>query len=78
MAETIEVSYEYTDTFGGEANYSWVQRGTVTVPANASDTAIVRKVKARLGLSGVRCRRDDIGDSIALYPADSCTVVFIG
>ena len=25
-------SYEFTDTFGGEANYSWVKRGTVSVP----------------------------------------------
>ena len=24
--------YEYTDTFGGEANYCWVKRGTVHVP----------------------------------------------
>jgi len=24
--------YEYTDTFGGEANYCWVKRGTVSVP----------------------------------------------
>lgn len=23
---------EYTDTFGGEANYSWVKRATVTMP----------------------------------------------
>ncbi len=23
---------EYTDTFGGEANYSWVNRAAVTVP----------------------------------------------
>jgi hypothetical protein len=23
---------EYTDTFGGDANYSWVRRATVTVP----------------------------------------------
>lgn len=23
---------EYTDTFGGEANYCWVKRATVTVP----------------------------------------------
>lgn len=78
MVETIEVPYEYTDTFGGEANYSWVTRGTVTVKADATDSAIVRKVKDILGLSGVRCRRDDIGDTIALYPSGSCTVVFIG
>ena len=24
--------YEYTDTFGGEANYCWVKRGAVYVP----------------------------------------------
>ena len=24
--------YEYTDTFGGEANYCWVKRGKVHVP----------------------------------------------
>ena len=24
--------YEYTDTFGGDANYSWVKRGTVYAP----------------------------------------------
>ena len=24
--------YEYTDTFGGEANYCWVKRGVVSVP----------------------------------------------
>ncbi len=25
-------TYEYTDTFGGDANYCWVNRGTVYVP----------------------------------------------
>lgn len=25
-------SVEYTDTFGGEANYAWVKRATITVP----------------------------------------------
>ncbi len=24
--------FEYTDTFGGDANYSWVKRGTVYAP----------------------------------------------
>lgn len=24
--------WEYTDTFGGDANYSWVRRGTVRMP----------------------------------------------
>ena len=25
-------TYEYTDTFCGDANYSWVERGTIYVP----------------------------------------------
>ena len=25
-------TYEYTDTFGGEANYCWVKRGKVSAP----------------------------------------------
>ena len=28
----MQFSYEYTDTFSGEANYLWVKRGTVSVP----------------------------------------------
>lgn len=29
---THTYSVEYTDTFAGEANYSWVRRATVTMP----------------------------------------------
>lgn len=68
------IAAEMTDTFGGEANYSWVRRITV---ADGSDLSIVRRVKASLGLAGVRCRRVDYGDQIALYPAGACIVVFI-
>ncbi len=61
---------EYTDTFGGEANYSWVKRCTVTMPelthygydggtnytkANKSyQRALIRRAKALCGLTGVR------------------------
>jgi hypothetical protein len=46
---------ELTDTFGGEANYSWVRRVEIEAPADISDLALVRRAKAALGLSGVRC-----------------------
>lgn len=85
--------YEYTDTFSGEANYSWVRRGSVMVPelthygfdglfhyakANRRQMIqVVRKVKAALSASGIPCRREWIGDTLALYPRGSCTVVFI-
>lgn len=66
--------FEYTDTFGGEPNYCWVQRGTISAETELS---AVRRVKAELGLTGVPCRRSDYGDSIELVPRGSCTVVFI-
>ena len=84
---------EYTDTFGGEANYCWVRRGSVTVPelthygfdgllhyatANRRQMVqVVRKVKAALSIAGMPCRREWIGETLALYPRGSCTVIFI-
>ena len=89
--ETYDI--EYTDTFGGESNYSWVRRGSVMVPelthygfdgsfhyakANRLQMVqVVRKAKALMGLTGVKCRREEHGDLIALYPYGSCTVLFI-
>lgn len=73
----MEINFEYTDTFCGEANYSWVKRGSFETARDTSDSAIVRRVKKELGLNGVRCKRDDLGDEIRLFPSGSCTVIFI-
>lgn len=73
----MNIKFEYTDTFGGEANYSWVRRGEVEISEGTSDLTLVRRVKKALGLEGVRCRREEFGDTIALYPSGSCTVVFV-
>ncbi len=67
-------SYEYTDTFQGESNYSWVKRGEVK--AFTSNQAI-RLIKKELGLNGIRCNKEDLGDTIKLVPSGSCTVLFI-
>tara|TARA_R100001244_G_scaffold109624_2_gene81126 strand:- start:54 stop:299 length:246 start_codon:yes stop_codon:yes gene_type:complete len=77
MSDEIEIQAEYTDTFGGDANYSWVTRKTFFAKGDISDLAIVRRAKALLGLSGVRCKREDLGETIALRPQGSCTIVFI-
>lgn len=74
---TCTVQFEYTDTFGGEANYSWVRRHEATFPADISDRALVRRAKAWAGLTNCRCRTENLGDLIALYPQGSCTVLFI-
>tara|TARA_B100001173_G_C16011579_1_gene557971 strand:- start:1335 stop:1568 length:234 start_codon:yes stop_codon:yes gene_type:complete len=68
---------EHTDTFGGEANYSWVQREELTLSDNVSDLSLVRAAKSALGLSGVRCQRSEVGESIELRPHGHCSIVFI-
>lgn len=73
-----QIRYEMTDTFGGEANYSWVRRGEVELPKGASDLMLVRRVKKALGLEGVRCRKVNFGEIIELRPVGACVVIFIG
>lgn len=73
----MRLHIEYTDTFGGEANYSWVYRHSATVPDHMSDLALVRYAKKYLGISGVRCDRQSWGDLIELRPRGMCTVVFL-
>jgi hypothetical protein len=74
---TLNITYELTDTFGGEANYTWVQRGVVAADSDNTNHTIVRRAKASAGLSGIRCRKEDYGDMIALYPQGLNMVLFI-
>lgn len=69
--------YTMTDTFGGEPNYTWVRRGEVQLPEGASDLALVRRVKRALSMEGVRCRKEDWGETLVLRPIGQCVVVFI-
>lgn len=73
----MKVNVEYTDMFSGEANYSWVKRESFEIDDNASDLSIVRKAKKLFDLNGVRCKKSDLGDTVALTPSGSCTVLFI-
>ena len=68
---------ELTDTFGGEANYSWVTRETFELPADATARQIVTAAKAALGLTGCRCRTFDHGEGFELRPSGSLTVAFV-
>lgn len=67
---------ELTDTMAGEANYSWVKRGTTLVRDGASRRSVVLAVKRELGLTGTRCHTQDHGDMIEMRPIGSCTVAF--
>jgi hypothetical protein len=84
---------EYTDTYAGMANYSWVNRQRVTMPelthygydggmnyAKANriyNRELMRKAKAAVGLTGVRGTRHEHGDTIEFRPYRIATVMFI-
>ncbi len=91
MSNTYEI--EYLDTFGGEANYCWVNRAKIVMPelthygydggtnyvkANkVFERELMRRAKAEMGLTGVRGRVDRYGDMIEFRPYGSATVMFI-
>jgi len=78
MLKTLTVwDVELTDTFGGEANYSWVRRDQLALPQDASRRQIVTAAKAALGLTGCRCRTLEHGEGFELRPVGSCTVAFV-
>jgi len=77
IIETFQVEVEYTDTFGGEANYCWVKRETLTLPVGISDRELTRRAKAAVGLTGVRGRTDHMGDLVKFVPYRSATVMFV-
>lgn len=77
---------EYTDTFGGEANYCWVNRRGLTVSDPDGDDAKARKrylarvkreAKAAMNLTGVRGSWSDYGDTMEFRPRNMCTVLFV-
>lgn len=73
----VKYDVEVTDTFGGEANYSWVRRYTLEVPQGLTKLAFSRRVKALIGWTGVRCNVSDFGNgSLDIRPVGSCQVCF--
>jgi len=76
--------FEVTDTFGGEANYSWVRRQPMPArPGESQHTvtrlAVVRRLKAFAGLTYQRCTVDDSGDLITVTPSGRhgpCIIAF--
>ena len=73
---TFMVDCEYTDTFGGEANYCWVRRAKLELPQGISDRTLVRRAKKALGLSGLRGTMTNYGDMWEFRPHNYCTVAF--
>lgn len=84
---------EYTDTFAGDANYSWVRRAVITMPelthygydggtnyARANrvyNRELMKRAKAEMGLTGVRGVTSHYGDTSEFRPYRMATVLFI-
>ena len=74
-----DIHYEVTDTFCGEANYSWVKRGKIenALGEDFSDLAAVRRVKKSIEWNGIRCKVTNYGDDIEIRPVGINQVCFI-
>jgi hypothetical protein len=70
------ITAEHTDTFGGQANYSWVRREEFEMKPEATRIAVVREVKKRMGL---QCRTitTDFGDHLSLKFVGMAQILFI-
>lgn len=69
--------FELTDTYGGEANYSWVKRTTVELPDGVGDKWLLLMAREWAGFSGVRCAVEDYGDQQTIRPRGLCQVLFV-
>jgi hypothetical protein len=66
---------EYTDTFGGEANYSWVRR--LYVEADSPKSAL-RRARRHFGLAGVKGDiTGNYGDEMHWTPRRACLVLMV-
>jgi hypothetical protein len=86
----MKYSYELTDLFGGESNYSWVKRGVVSMPDlthygydgsqcysrsnKIFERELIKKVKRELGITE-RHKKESYGEIIELR--FDCTILFI-
>lgn len=68
---------EYTDTFGGEANYCWVKRESLLVEPEAPLSFVKTFAKALMGIKGVRGTWEDMGDTLKFTPRGMNTVLFV-
>jgi hypothetical protein len=79
LGEAVLLKVEVTDTFGGEANYSWVNRFEKWIIKDVSDRECVRVAKALAGWTGHNCTTENFGgkSGFTLRPRNLCQVMFI-
>lgn len=73
----MKVVVTHTDTFGGEANYGWVNRHEFMINKGASQRNITRKAKALAGMTGVKSDTYDYDMSLTIKPRGYNQVIFV-
>lgn len=71
---------EYTDTFGGEANYAWVKRNRFVFSdqnITLSDDEAKAKALDLMELTGLDGEWSDYGEMMQFTPTDSNTTMFV-
>lgn len=72
------MNIEITDTFGGDANYCWVKRGTTRATSRRGIISAVKRLAGWQG--GCRVRVEEWGDTIVVRPTQSsgvCQIAFV-
>jgi hypothetical protein len=74
-----EITYEVecTDTFGGEANYTWVRREEIKVPKGASRRMLIGRAKRAVGRQAVPTRNSELGDGLRMDVVGAAIVIFV-
>lgn len=70
----MKYKVEMTDTFGGEANYSWVKRAEFECD---NDKKLVHEAKKALEIVGWKCYKEETGEMIILRPSRMNRIIFI-
>lgn len=73
----IIINIEYTDTFNGETNYSWVKRYELSLPKITPDYSIKRLAKELVNICGSKGKWEDTGDGYKFIPQGTHTVLFV-
>ena len=68
---------EFTDTFGGQANYHWVNRKEITVKENATQSQIMRAAKRAVYITGCKGVTESYGDGYIFRPYGQNTILFV-
>jgi hypothetical protein len=69
-------NFEETDTFGGEANYAWVNRVSIQMPVGSDKNAIKKAVDKEFGYEGGIFSINEIGEGFEIVPTGACVIVF--